>query len=477
MAHRLLARALLLRRVGGAGLSVRRVAVIGAGIAGLAAAWHLSPPGGSRGAASSSSGLSLLGSTLDEHCRVTLFEADARAGGHANTVDVSLPGADGRVVTHGVDTGFLVLNERTYPRLIALFQQLGVDLAPSDMSFSVQAEGGQLEWSGRSLDAVFAQRRNLLNPRFIGMLRELLRFNRLATALAASGEEAALRHSIGEFLDEHRFSPAFRQWYLLPMIGCIWSSPTDQMLRFPVATMIRFCHNHGLLQINDRPQWMTVRGGSRHYVSRMLERIPDLRLSTPVLAVRREPGGAGVHLHTARGTEHFDEVIFACHSDQALRILGADATLPEREVLGAIRYRPNRAVLHTDTRLLPRRQRAWAAWNYEHAAARPEVGQGVCLHYLINLLQPLPFKQPVLVSLNPLREPRADQVVAQFDYAHPVFDAAAIGAQQQLPRLQGQRHTWFCGAWAGHGFHEDGLKSALDVVQALRARRAEALAA
>jgi predicted NAD/FAD-binding protein len=249
------------------------------------------------------------------------------------------------------------------------------------------------------------------------------------------------------------------------------------MLRFPVATLIRFCHNHGLLQISGRPQWLTVRGGSRQYVSRMLERIPDLRLSTPVLAVRRDAGGAGVHVLTARGQVQFDEVIFACHSDQALRILGADATPPEREVLGAIRYRPNRAVLHTDTALLPRRQRAWAAWNHEHAAAAQDGGQGVCLHYLINLLQPLPFKQPVLVSLNPLREPRADQVIAQFEYEHPVFDAAAILAQQQLPSVQGRHHTWFCGAWAGYGFHEDGLKSALDVVLALRARRTEALAA
>ncbi len=455
---------------------MRRVAVIGAGIAGLAAAWHLSPP--ARGGTAAAAGqIGQLGLAADEACRVTLFEADARAGGHANTVDVTLPGADGQLVTHGVDTGFLVLNERTYPKLIALFQQLGVELAPSDMSFSVQAKGGALEWSGRSLDAVFAQRRNLVNPRFIGMLRELLRFNRLTTALAVNGREAALQQSIGEFLDEHHFSQAFRQWYLLPMIGCIWSSPTDQMLRFPVATLIRFCHNHGLLQINDRPQWMTVRGGSRNYVSRMLERITDLRLSTPVLAVRRDAGGAGVHVHTAQGQSHFDDVIFACHSDQALRILGADATLAEREVLGAIRYRPNRAVLHTDTALLPRRQRAWAAWNHEHAQPGQDGSQGVCLHYLINLLQPLPFKQPVLVSLNPLREPRADQVIAQFEYEHPVFDAAAILAQRQLPSVQGRRHTWFCGAWAGYGFHEDGLKSALDVVQALRARRTEALAA
>lgn len=363
-----------------------------------------------------------------------------------------------------------MFNERTYPNLIQLFADLGVVTAPSDMSFSVQAEAGRLEWSGCNLDTVFAQRSNLISPRFLGMLWELLRFNRVTTALARQGTEAQLQQPIAEFLDAHRFSETFRRWYFLPMIGCIWSCPTEQMLRFPIATLIRFCHNHGLLQVADRPQWFTVQGGARNYVERMLPRIADVRLSTPVLAVRRRDDAAGVMVHTAAGAEHFDEVVFACHSDQTLKILGADARAAEREVLGAITYHPNRAVLHTDTAVLPRREKAWAAWNYEHATQPDVEGSGVCLHYLLNRLQPLPFAQPVVVSLNPVREPRAEQVLASFDYAHPVFDMAAIAAQARVPDLQGQHHSWFCGAWTGYGFHEDGLKSGLAVVEALRQR-------
>jgi predicted NAD/FAD-binding protein len=426
---------------------MKRVAVIGSGIAGLASAWMLSEPG--------------------RRCRVTLYEANDYVGGHTHTVDVTLPGWDGRPVCHGVDTGFLVFNHRTYPQLLALFKTLGVATAPSDMSFSVQAEQGGLEWCGSNLDSVFAQRRNLLRPRFLGMLRELARFNRITSGLARSGSEAELDQSIGAFLDSHRFSTTFRQWYFLPMVACIWSCPTEQMLQFPVATLIRFCHNHGLLQVTDRPQWHTVRGGAREYVRRMLPRIADLRLSSPVLAVR--PGATGVTVVTHSATEHFDEVVMACHADQALALLGEQASADERGVLGAIGYHPNRAVLHTDVGLLPRRPRAWAAWNYEHAGSPATEGKGVCLHYLLNRLQPLPFAQEVIVSLNPVREPAAEQVLAQFDYAHPVFDRAAIAAQARLLGLQGRRGLWFCGAWAGYGFHEDGLKSAQTVVAGLQA--------
>ena len=429
---------------------MRRIAVIGSGIAGLSTAWHLSEPG--------------------SDCRVTLFEANDYVGGHTHTVDVSLPNLRGEIVTQGVDTGFLVFNRRTYPELLKLFAALDVEVAASEMSFSVQAEAGRLEWSGCSLDTVFAQRRNLLRPRFIGMLAEVLRFNRLCTALAQSADEEALAQSIGDFLDEHRFGQAFRRWYFLPMIGCIWSCPTEQMLAFPVATLIRFCHNHGLLQVTDRPQWYTVVGGARNYVQRMLARIADLRLSTPVIGVRRTGLAAGVQVFSATGAEHFDEVVFACHSDQTLRMLGAEASQAERAVLGAITYQPNRAVLHTDADLLPRRRKAWAAWNYEHAPDAGIESSGVCLHYLLNRLQPLPFAQPVVVSLNPVREPRADQVLASFDYAHPVFDLGAIAAQRRVGELQGRQHSWFCGAWTGYGFHEDGLKSGLAVVAGLRER-------
>jgi predicted NAD/FAD-binding protein len=420
---------------------MRRVAVIGSGISGLSAAHALAG-----------------------EARVTLFEAGAYFGGHTHTVDMTLDG-----VTHGVDTGFLVLNERTYPRLLRLFDELGVPIAKSEMSFSVQVPGEgktpDLEWSGCDLNTVFAQRRNLLRPRFWRMLADLLRFNRLATALAAR-DALAGEQAIGDFLDEHRFGREFREWYFLPMIGCIWSCPVDQMLRFPVATMLRFCHNHGLLQVANRPQWYTVRGGARTYVEKMLRAVPDARLSTPVHNVRRVDGA--VLVASRDGTERFDDVVLASHSDQSLALL-SDPSEAESAVLGAIRYQRNRALLHTDTALLPSRRSAWAAWNYERAATHAPEQASVCLHYLLNRLQPLPFTTPVVVSLNPVREPRADLVHAEFDYAHPVFDAAAIRAQQRVGELQGERNTWFCGAWTRYGFHEDGLMSGQAVVAGLRA--------
>lgn len=431
---------------------MRRVAVIGSGIAGLSAAWQLSDPAGAV-----------------PRCAVTLFEAADYLGGHTHTVDVTLPGPDGRPHTQGVDTGFLVFNHRTYPQLVRLFAALQVHTSPSDMSFSVQAEQGALEWSGSSLDTVFAQRRNLLRPRFVGMLAELLRFNRRTTALARHGSEAQLAQSIGDFLDAEGYSETFRRWYFLPMIGCIWSCPTAQMLQFPVATLIRFCHNHGLLQVSDRPQWHTVTGGARHYVERMRTRLGDVRLRTPVHALRRLPGG-GVVVQAADGETRFDAVIVASHADQTLGLLGAQASAQERALLGAIRYHPNRAVLHTDATQLPRRQRAWAAWNYEHAGDDGAERAGVCLHYLLNRLQPMPWPQPVIVSLNPVRPIRPACVLGEFDYSHPVFDLAAIAAQRRLASIQGAGDVWYAGAWTGYGFHEDGLSSGLAAAQALQAR-------
>ncbi len=421
-----------------------RIAVVGSGIAGLSAAWALAP-----------------------HARVTLFEAGRHFGGHAHTIDVRLQG-----VRHGVDVGFLVFNHRTYPQLVRLFQELGVETAPSDMSFSVQSRTDGIEWSGESLDTVFAQRRNLLRPAFLGMLREILRFNRLATAAAQRADAAELDEPIGDFLDRHRFGSTFRDWYFLPMLGCIWSCPTEQMLRFPVATMIRFCHNHGLIQLGDRPQWHTVRGGSREYVRKLLPRIADTRLATPVRSVRRVPpdsGNSGVWVATDRGEERFDEVVLACHTDQSLALL-RDASAQERRWLGAIRYQPNRAVLHTDASLLPLRRKAWAAWNYERADSLGREQAAVCLHYWINRLQPLPWQTPVVVSLNPAREPDAGKVLQEFEFDHPVFDQAAIAAQGRLQEFQGHAHVWFCGAWTRYGFHEDGLMSGLSVADALKAR-------
>ena len=320
-----------------------KVAIVGSGISGLAVA-H----------------------TLAARAQVALFEAGPWFGGHTHTVDVTLPTPQGPV-THGVDTGFLVFNENTYPQLIALFKALGVEVAPSEMSFSVQVPSAfgsrPLEWSGTSLSSVFSQRSNLLRPRFWRMLRDLLRFNRIATRLASSGAEVQLRQPLGDFLREHQFSAEFRNWYFLPMIGCIWSCPTRQMLRFPVSTMIRFCHNHGLLQVADRPQWWTVKGGARTYVDRITAKIADKRLNTQVLRVERD--AQGVRALTAQGGwERFDKLVLATHSDQSLALLSGPSG-QEREILGAIRYHANRAVLHTDTSVLPRNQRAWAAWNYE----------------------------------------------------------------------------------------------------------------
>ena len=428
-----------------------KVAIVGSGISGLAAAHR-----------------------LRQHAHVTLFEAGSYFGGHTHTVDLTLPTPQG-TQSWGVDTGFLVFNERTYPQLIALLAELNVETAPSDMSFSVQVPGARgtepLEWSGSNLATVFAQKRNLLSPRFLGMLSDLLRFNRLCTHLAVEGKDAELAEPLQAFLDRHRFGSAFRNWYFLPMLGCIWSCPTDQMLQFPVATMIRFCHNHGLLQVNDRPQWHTVVGGARHYVDKIIAALPDTRLRTPVRQIERD--AAGVTLHTDRGSERFDHVVLATHSDQSLAMLQRPSPA-ESGVLGAIRYQPNRAVLHTDTSVLPGKQAAWAAWNYERAADDGQESSRVCLHYLLGKLQPLPFEQPIIESLNPVREIAAHRVLAEFDYSHPVFDLAAIEAQQHVPRLQGVDHTWYCGAWTGYGFHEDGLKSGLSVAEALLAHTREA---
>lgn len=424
-----------------------KIAVIGSGISGLSVAHRLC-----------------------DHAQVTLLEAGDYFGGHTHTVDITLPTLRGEV-THGVDTGFLVYNERTYPHLIELFGELGVATTASDMSFSVKAPSSAgnagVEWSGSSLATVFAQKRNLVNPRFLGMLSDLLRFNSLCTQIAQESRESALQQPLRQFLEQHRFGTAFRDWYFLPMLGCIWSCPTDQMLDFPVATMIRFCHNHGLLQVNNRPQWFTVVGGAKHYVEKIIARQADARLNTPVLRIERDADG--VTVYTRQGSERFDQVVLATHSDQSLALL-AQPSEQERAVLSCIRYQPNLAVLHTDESVLPTKRSAWAAWNYERSTDTAQESSRVCLHYLLNKLQPLPYSQPVVESLNPLRPIDPSKVLGTFEYSHPIFDLAAIEAQAQVPDLQGQQRTWFCGAWTGYGFHEDGLKSGLRVADALLAR-------
>ena len=418
-------------------MNKQRIAVVGAGISGLASAWLLA-----------------------RRHEVTLFEAGDYLGGHTHTVDVTLEGR-----THPVDTGFLVFNEKTYPNLIALFEQLGVDSVETEMSFAVSLQSPDLEWAGSSLATLFGQKRNLLRRPFWAMLSDILRFNRESTAWLATHPDEG--RSLREFLVQGRYSDAFSDWYLLPMAAAIWSCPTGQMLDMPLATFIRFCHNHGLLQIFDRPLWRTVKGGGREYVNRIAARLRDVRLACPVHAVARVADG--LQLSHAGGSEHFDQVVLACHSDQALRLLGGSASAGQQAVLSAIRYQPNRALLHTDPALLPRDRRLWSAWNYFAGAGQPG-DQPVGVSYLINKLQPLPFHSPVVVTLNPAREPDPARVIAEFDYAHPVFDGPAIAAQQRLAEVQGEGGIWLAGAWGSYGFHEDGLRSALRVANALGVR-------
>ncbi|MDP3637027.1 MAG: FAD-dependent oxidoreductase, partial [Azonexus sp.] len=317
----------------------QRIAIVGAGISGLASAWLLSR----------------------QH-DVTLFEAGDYLGGHTHTVDVTLEGK-----THPVDTGFLVFNEKTYPNLIAMFALLGVDSVETEMSFAVSLENPNLEWAGSSLATVFGQKRNLVRPQFWSMLSDILRFNRESTAWLLTHPDN--QRSLRDFLTEGRYSSAFADWYLLPMAAAIWSCPTGQMRDMPLATFIRFCQNHGLLQVFDRPLWRTVKGGGREYVAKIAAQLDDIRLACPVSAVAREANG--LRVTHANGNEHFDQVVMACHSDQALAILGFSASDAQRDVLAAIRDQPNRAVLHTDRALLPRDEKLWSAWNYFAGSGEP----------------------------------------------------------------------------------------------------------
>lgn len=410
---------------------MKRIAIIGSGISGMAAAW-----------------------LLREHHTVTLFEANDYLGGHTNTVDVTLEG-----ISAPVDTGFLVHNDLTYPNLIALFKHLNIATHPTDMSFSVAIPDMPLEWAGTNLGSVFAQKRNLLRPAFWQMLLDILRFNRNARDYLQESQTQGW--TLRQLLDVHGYGQSFRDWYLIPMAAAIWSSPAREILEFPAQTFITFCLNHHLLQINDRPQWKTVLNGARTYVAAMARELDDIRLNCPVLSVKRS--GDAVLITSLQGEERFDEIIFACHAPTTLRLL-KDARDNERSVLQAFRYQPNVAWLHTDESFLPRDRRTWAAWNYQSG---PDEGgtRPVCVSYLINKLQPLPFTTPVIVTLNPYRLPAVNKTIRSIEYEHPLFDTVSVAAQSRLHEIQGRHRAWFCGAWAGYGFHEDGLKSAVAIAQ------------
>ena len=409
-----------------------RIAIVGTGVSGLVCA-HL----------------------LSRRHQVTVFEADDRPGGHAHTVRVDL--AD---ETHEVDTGFLVYNERNYPGLIRLFDQLGVATTASDMSFGVADDVSGVEWRGTSLDTVFAQRRNALRPSFLRMLGDVVRFNRTARALLAGTADPTL--SLEGLLESGHWSRQFIDWYLVPMGSSIWSADPSTFLSMPAVTFARFFDNHGLLTYGDQPSWRTVTGGSRHYVEAVLGPLGDaVRLSSPVSKLTRTADG--VEIHSPVGLEHFDQVVVATHSDQALDLLSDPSSL-EREVLGAIRYQPNRATLHTDTSLLPRNRRAWASWNYHRLADQPDAAT---LTYRLRSLQGIESAHELLVTLNRDDAIRDDRVLARFDYAHPVFDVPAIAAQRRHEDVNGTSRTWYCGAYWGYGFHEDGVQSALTVCRRL----------
>ena len=411
------------------------IAVIGTGISGMAAAWLLST----------------------RH-RVTVYEAAPRLGGHSHTVDA---GATAGKVP--VDTGFIVNNEPAYPNLAALFRFLDVPTQASDMSFAVSMDDGALEYAGTDLFGLFAQKRNLFRPRFWSMLRDLHRFYRQTSADAGRG--IAEDVSLGDYLDAGGYGHAFQQDHLLPMAAAIWSTPAGRVRDYPVAAFIRFCANHGLLQFTGRPIWRTVTGGSRAYVNRLTASYADrIRLGHDIVAVR--PVEQGVEVRDRKGgAERFDHVVIAAHADQALAML-EPPTARERALLGAFAYTENRTVLHQDTALMPKRRSVWASWNYT-ASRRQEADAPPCVTYWMNRLQGIPAATPRFVTLNPSVPPDPAKTLMRQVYEHPVFDAAAIAAQRQLWSLQGVRRVWFCGAYFGSGFHEDGLQSGLAVAEAL----------
>ena len=434
--------------------------VVGGGISGLSAAWHLRGRG-----------------------KVTLLEADHRLGGHTHTRSITIDS-----ITAPVDTGFIVFNHKTYPELLAWFNTLLVPTHPAEMSFSVSAQAGRFEWAGHSLKGLFAQPSNMLRPTFWRMLADILRFNRRAPRDLRQIEAGAKPPcSLGAYLQAGRYSRSFEEGYLLPMAGAIWSCPADQMRAFPFESFTRFCVNHGLLQVTDRPQWFSVLGGSHQYIDKLIARCLedkqpiDCRTDHVVAGVASRPDGlktvTGLDRHTGEPFEIVaDGVILASHTNQSGALLEA-AGHPAAAFLNDFRYEDNTAYLHTDTRLMPRRRAAWAAWNYQATelpldplgAPLGGAPQRVSVTYWMNVLQSLPFQTPILVSLNPERAPALSHQLETIRYAHPVFDQAALAARQTIQGLQGHDRVWFAGAWIGYGFHEDGFRSGREAAQSMLA--------
>ena len=418
-----------------------KLAIVGTGIAGMTAA-HL----------------------LHGEHDLTIYEAGEYIGGHTNTVEVEREG-----MTYAVDTGFIVFNDWTYPNFIGLLDRLGVASQPSDMSFSVRCEETGLEYNGTSLNRLFAQRRNLLRPSFYRMIRDILRFNRESVKLL---DEPGPGPSLGAYLEQNRYSPPFIRNYIVPMAGAIWSAGPATIWRYPARYLVQFFKNHGMLSVDARPTWRVITGGSQRYVEKLVRPFRErIRLQSPVEAIIRDSHGVEVRSHDRAGTSHtarFDGVVLACHSDQALALL-ADPSPLERDILGAIRYQANEAILHTDRSLLPRRRRAWAAWNYH---LLPTPADRVLVTYHMNTLQRLRASCDFCVTLNRSDAIDPAQVLKRITYHHPVFTPEAIAAQQRHREINGQRRTWYCGAYWGFGFHEDGVKSAMMACESLRAAQA-----
>ena len=409
-----------------------KIAIIGSGVSGLTAAYR-----------------------LHRHHEIDVFESADYIGGHTNTVDVQVEGE-----RYAIDTGFIVFNDWTYPNFIEMLDEVGVESKPTVMSFSVRDDATDLEYNGHSLRTLFVQRRNLLRPRFYHLILDILRFNREAVRCAKKCSETT---TVGQFLDQHRYSGVFANQYLLPMGAAIWSCPTGTFADFPIRFIVEFYQNHGLLSVTKRPTWRVISGGSRNYVAKLTEGFRDrIRLKTPIVKVTRS--NDAVQIHTAAGEPRtFDHAIFACHSDQALRILGDSATKAERDVLSQFPYGRNIAVLHTDISALPRRRGAWAAWNYR---VRPD-SQCASVTYNMNLLQGIQSSQTFCVTLNDEDSIDPARVLRRFEYHHPIFTTNRSTAQKRHPELINANQTSFCGAYWGNGFHEDGVNSALAVVRRL----------